>query len=107
MNQLWLLQRLSALFILALLPSVIYSVVEWTKLDFNLLASWFSFGKALIFGVFISSIFAHSFLGLEIIIQDYVPENWKERILTLSKWGHVFLVGITWIFLTILCLKGA
>ena len=107
MHQLWLLPRFSALFILALLPSIIYSAIEWTKLDFKSLPYWFNFGKATIFGLFISAIFIHSFLGIEIIIQDYIPENWKKSILFLSKWGHLALILMTWLLLIILAFKGA
>jgi succinate dehydrogenase hydrophobic anchor subunit len=107
MNHLWLLQRISAFFILAFLPSIFYSVVEWTKLDMKVLPYWFTLGRGIVFGVFINAILTHSFLGLEIVIQDYVPADWKEKILALSKWLHIILGVLAWFFLIILIIMGS
>jgi succinate dehydrogenase hydrophobic anchor subunit len=107
MSNLWLIQRISALLIVALLPAVSYSIVEWTKLEFNLLRYWFTLGRAFIFGIFMSSILMHSFLGIETVIEDYIPILWRKKALTCSKWIHIGLVALTWITLIILVVLGS
>lgn len=106
MNHWWLLQRISAFLTICLLPSMLFSIIEWTRLDFKVLPYWFTFGRAVIFGAFISSSFFHSFLGIETIIEDYIPKEWREKALFLSKWVHVFLVTLTWIALISLTIMG-
>lgn len=107
MNHWWLIQRITALLIIALVPAMLYSAIEWSTLEFKTLRHWFTFGRAFIFGIFMTSVFIHSFVGIETIIEDYIPLKLREKALVWSKWIHIAFVCLTWISLIILTIFGA
>jgi len=107
MSQLWLLQRLSAILILAFLPAILFGIIEWTRLDLKLVPYWFTIGRVIIFGLFMNCVFLHSYLGIEIIIQDYVPQKLKSGSLWFSKYFHVFVAIFSWIVLFVVMFEGS
>ncbi len=107
MNHWWLIQRATALLIIALVPAMLYSAIEWTTLEFKMLRSWFTFGRSFIFGIFMTSVFVHSFIGIETIIEDYIPLKLREKALMWSKWAHISFTALTWLMLIILAVLGA
>ena len=107
MNTLWFLQRLSAIFLLACLPAVFSAILQWSGMSGKEIITWLSWGRVLTFGLFFTCVFFHSYLGIEIVIEDYLrPYTWRDRILFLSKYLHIFFVALSWLTLMVLGLRS-
>ncbi|HIO45089.1 MAG TPA: succinate dehydrogenase, hydrophobic membrane anchor protein [Methylococcales bacterium] len=91
----WLLQRLSAVL---LVPLVIWLGVFF---HYGLTASYQEFREWLLgplslacFFIFLGVVASHSYLGLKVIIEDYMTDQQlQEKLIFVSLWGFGLLVA--------------
>mgnify|MGYP001156858191 FL=1 len=100
----WKLQRLSAII---LVPAIIYITLYFlniTNLTYSTIVSDITSLWGIIFIVVVSStLFMHSSLGIETIMEDYIHNDSMQRFfINLSKAIHVILLLITLISLSMI-----
>ena len=74
----WMMQRITAIGLIPLTIYLIIALVRAMTLDYGGALEWFKFpinGAAMI--LFITAAFYHANLGMQIIIEDYVPSEIK------------------------------
>jgi succinate dehydrogenase / fumarate reductase membrane anchor subunit len=104
----WLAQRISAITLIPLGLWFIFSLS--TRADLSR-ASWLAFvavpWHAAILVLFLLVLLFHSYLGVRVVIEDYVHERWRERALhMLSRVLHV-AAGAFGVFAVIRIAAGA
>ena len=89
----WLAQRITAVALIPLGLWFIFSLA--TRVDLSRVA-WLEFfavpWHAAAAGLFLLVLFYHSYLGVRVVIEDYVHERWRERMLRLLS-GILHLAG--------------
>jgi len=71
----WKAQRRSALVLIPLTLWVLYSLIHQIGLDFDEARAWVSQPLvAVLLIIFVSALFYHSKLGLQVIIEDYISD---------------------------------
>ena len=100
----WKIQRISAIL---LVPAVIYITFYFLNigsLSYLEVISDITSGFGILFIVFVSIVlFTHSSLGIETIMEDYIHDNFLQRLfINLSKVIHVILLLTTLISLTLI-----
>ena len=69
----WIVQRVTAIILVPLTFWFIYNSISFAKMDYNKLVQFFSsMTNSLLFLVMMISIFLHTKIGLETIIEDYI-----------------------------------
>jgi succinate dehydrogenase membrane anchor subunit len=75
----WWHQRLSALALIPLSLWFIYSLLSMTTSDYNTVVQWLRLPYVTVLLVlFISSLFYHAQLGLQVVIEDYIDSEWQK-----------------------------
>lgn len=94
----WWSQRVTAIALVPLVLWLAYSVVTLASADYGDVVAWLSLPiNAILFGLFLAVMFYHSYLGLQVVIEDYVHVGWaKLTALIALQFAHVLLgaVGI-------------
>lgn len=74
---LWIVQRLSAIFLFLLFLWFVISIYSIELNDYEQTLSWIKKGKnSLLLFLFSSTVFLHASLGLSVIVEDYI-HNYK------------------------------
>ncbi len=93
----WVFQKIYALFILITITFTIYSVYNIEVINYQTVTSWFksylnSFSTLILF----ISIFLHSNIGINSIIDDYFHDQvFKEKLLLIKNFFFAVLLIIT------------
>lgn len=73
-------QRVTSVALVPLAFWFLSSVLHLARGDFAALHAWFQVhGNLLLFMLFIGVVFHHTWLGLEMVITDYVGTEWMQR----------------------------
>lgn len=91
----WWAQRISSVALLPLSLWFVYSLITLTGSDYESFHAWASeFGNAVFLVLFVVTMFHHTQLGLQVVIEDYVhSEIWKMGMLLLVKYGSVLFAA--------------
>ncbi|MEA5446164.1 succinate dehydrogenase, hydrophobic membrane anchor protein [Gammaproteobacteria bacterium AB-CW1] len=91
----WLIQRLTAVALIPLFIWFIVSLVSMTGADYATVSQWMANPLVTILLVlFIGTLFYHSELGLQVVIEDYVSSKGSRlTFLVLSRFVHFFLAA--------------
>lgn len=91
----WWAQRMSAVALLPLSLWFVYSLITLTGSDYGTFHAWASeFGNSVFLVLFVVTMFHHTQLGLQVVIEDYVhSEIWKMGMLLLVKYGSVLFAA--------------
>lgn len=77
----WWMQRVTAVSNFFLMVWAIYSVVGLVGADYETFTAWLAYPvHAILLSLFILSTFTHAALGLQIIVEDYVHEEFKKVV---------------------------
>jgi succinate dehydrogenase / fumarate reductase membrane anchor subunit len=104
----WKRQRISAA---ALIPFGIWFLMEilrHTQADHHTVVSWASqpwIGAAL--ALFVGMVFYHGALGLQVVIEDYVPHPfWQMTLMIKMKLLSLILAVLSWFFIIRIAIMG-
>jgi succinate dehydrogenase / fumarate reductase, membrane anchor subunit len=91
----WIWQRLTAV---ALIPLTLWFVVSLTShagADYAAVRAWVATPHvAVLLSLYLATLFHHSQLGLQVVIEDYVHTRWVNlSLLLLVKFSHVLLAA--------------
>ena len=106
----WKGQRLSAIALIIFCGWFLAEILSHTQMDHRAVLLWISRpwnGAALT--LFTGLIFYHSALGLQVIIEDYIPNQfWQSTLIFFVKVANILLVILSWFFIlriTILAIR--
>ncbi len=93
----WWSQRVTALALVPLTFWVVYSVISLSGMTHASVIDWMQNPyNAVLFVLFLGALFFHSFLGVQVVIQDYVHGGWlKLAALILLQFAYFALAGIS------------
>lgn len=95
----WFKQRLTAILMLFLVLWVLYTIV--TVKDYTVLEriEWFKNPlNAIFLTIFIVVSYLHAFLGLQVVIEDYVHKNFAKFFLIISIKLVFFVLSVATVF---------
>ncbi len=92
----WWSQRVTAVALVPLVLWLVYSLLALSGQDYAAVIQWLRNPlHAVLLAVFLVTMFYHSYLGLQVVIEDYLHLGWlKVAVLILLKFAHVLLVAI-------------
>ncbi len=92
----WWSQRVSAIAMVPLVLWLAYSVLTLASADYAAVVAWLALPiNAILFGLFLLTMFYHSYLGLQVVVEDYVHVGWvKLTALIILQFAHVLLAAI-------------
>ena len=100
-NILWLTQRLSAVVITLICPFLIYKILNLKSFDYESICRWIAAPwTTAVLALTLVSLIYHSYLGLKVIIEDYIfhYERRHQILKTLQLIAFV-LIGFSLYFL--------
>ena len=75
----WWSQRLTALALVPLSLWFIYSLIVVTGADYATVVSWLANPlNAVLMLIFITSLYYHAALGIQVVIEDYIESGWQK-----------------------------
>ncbi len=91
----WVWQRLTALALIPLTFWFVASVVVYINADYTAMKAWVATPYvAVLLSLYLATLFHHSQLGLQVVIEDYVHTKWVNlSLLVLIKFSHVLLAA--------------
>lgn len=92
----WWSQRLTAIALVPLVLWLAYSVVSLAGAEYSTVVAWFALPiNAILFSLFVLTMFYHSYLGLQVVVEDYLHVGWiKVSTLIILQFAHVLLAAI-------------
>jgi succinate dehydrogenase / fumarate reductase membrane anchor subunit len=104
----WGWQRLSAVALIPFSVCFFLEILRHTQADYHVVVAWLSqswVGVPLV--LFIGLIFYHGALGLQVIIEDYIPRPFWQMILISNVRVLSFLMAIlSWLFIIHITIIG-
>ncbi|MGH8454032.1 MAG: succinate dehydrogenase, hydrophobic membrane anchor protein [Nevskiales bacterium] len=91
----WVWQRLTALALVPLTFWFVASVALHVDADYAVMRAWVATPYvAVLLSLYLATLFHHSQLGLQVVIEDYVHTRWVNlSLLLLVKFSHVLLAA--------------
>jgi succinate dehydrogenase / fumarate reductase membrane anchor subunit len=91
----WVWQRLTALALVPLTFWFVASVAFYISADYAAMQAWVATPYvAVLLSLYLATLFHHSQLGLQVVIEDYVHTKWINlSLLLLVKFSHVLLAA--------------
>ena len=75
----WWYQRLTAVALIPLTFWVMGSIINATSMGYHDIQTWLSLPfNAALFLAFISAMFFHAQLGMQVVIEDYIDSGWQK-----------------------------
>lgn len=92
----WWVQRVTAVALIPLSVWFMYSVLSLALTDHAAVTAWIAVPwHAVLLALFVVTLFYHSYLGLQVIVEDYVDSEWlKLATLLLLQFAHIALAVI-------------
>lgn len=89
----WMVQRISAIALIPLTLWFITSLISLLGADYETVQHWMSIPLvSVLLVLFIATLFYHSELGVQVVIEDYVSgKGARLAFLLLSRFAHLFL----------------
>lgn len=92
----WWAQRLTAVALVPLSLWFIYSLVVVTGAEYAMVISWLKNTlNAVLMLLFICSLYYHTALGLQVIIEDYIESEWQKISCLILLRFLVWLAGLS------------
>jgi succinate dehydrogenase / fumarate reductase membrane anchor subunit len=91
----WIWQRLTAIALVPLSLWFVFSVIAQSGASYEEVIAWVETPLvAILLAVFLATLFHHSQLGLQVVIEDYIHSEWKKiSLLVLVKFAHVLMAA--------------
>jgi succinate dehydrogenase / fumarate reductase membrane anchor subunit len=91
----WVWQRLTALALVPLTLWFVISVLVYAGADYASVNAWIATPYvAVLLSLYLATLFHHSQLGLQVVIEDYVHTRWVNlSLILLVKFSHVLLAA--------------
>jgi len=104
----WKGQRISAVALILLGIWFLIEILRHTQADYLLVLAWASQPwVSIALALFISMVFYHSAVGLQIIIEDYIPSLSRQRIfIFMVKTVSLGMVLSSWFFIIRIMMMG-
>lgn len=104
----WYMQRLSAVGLIPLSLWFVYSFARRFDLEYVMLLQWLSEPLTMTLTIlFISLMFYHAYLGLQVVVEDYVHgQALKHTALMVLQLGMLFLGVLTVVYLIQIAMLG-
>lgn len=104
----WWSQRVTAVALVPLLLWLVYSLISLAGAEHATAVQWLRNPlHAILLAVFLGTMFYHSLLGVQVVVEDYLHLGWlKTGVLILVKFAHV-LLAVTAVFLVLRLALGA
>jgi succinate dehydrogenase / fumarate reductase membrane anchor subunit len=97
----WRLQRITAVLLIPFCIWFLAEVVFYTQSDYQAVLRWAAqpwIGAAL--ALFVGLIFYHGALGLQVVIEDYVPNSlWQNILIMKIKIFSLIMAVLSWFFI--------
>lgn len=104
----WKGQRVSAVVLIVLSIWFLMEIMRHTQSDYHVVLAWASrpwIGAAL--SLFVGMVFYHGALGLQVVIEDYIPNPFWQKTLILCVNAFSFaLVILSWFFIIRIAIIG-
>lgn len=91
----WIWQRLTAVALVPLTVWFVTSVALYAGADYASMKAWVATPwVAVLLSIYLATLFHHSQLGLQVVIEDYVHTRWVNlSLLLMVKFSHVLLAA--------------
>jgi succinate dehydrogenase / fumarate reductase, membrane anchor subunit len=91
----WIWQRLTAVALIPLTLWFVLSVIVTAGADYSAMRAWVATPYvAVLLVIYLATLFHHSQLGLQVVIEDYVHTKWVNlSLILLVKFSHVLLAA--------------
>lgn len=104
----WKGQRISAATLILLGIWFLVEMLRYTQADYLLVLAWASqpwIGMAL--ALFVGMVFYHSSIGLQVIIEDYIPHPfWQKTFILMVKGVNLGMALLSWLFIIRIVMMG-
>ena len=98
----WIIQRITAFFLIPLTFWFIYSTISLSKMDYNEISIFFkSYINSFLFYIMFIFMLLHSKLGLQTIIEDYVTSKKISKNIRVYLNISIYILMISMTILTI------
>lgn len=104
----WRCQRVSAMMLVPLSVWFLMEILRHTQADYHTVVAWAAqpwVGAALV--LFVGLVFYHGALGLQVVIEDYVPHPfWQTTLIIKVKALSLAMVVLSWSFIIHIAIIG-
>ncbi len=92
----WWSQRVTAVALIPLSFWLVYSLISLAGMEHAAVMGWLQNPlNAVLFVLFLGALFYHSFLGIQVVVEDYVHVTWlKVSLLVFTQFLYFVLAGI-------------
>lgn len=105
----WVHQRVTALALIPLSIGFLFELLRHTQSDYTTVIAWVAqpwVGSPL--ALLVGMVFYHSALGLQVIIEDYIPHPfWKTVFIMKVKLIHLAMAVLCWFFILRIAIVGS
>jgi succinate dehydrogenase / fumarate reductase membrane anchor subunit len=103
----WWAQRVTAIALVPLSIWFVFAAISLIGADYATFRAWLSiFGNALAMIVLVATLFYHSYLGLQVVIEDYVHHEPGRVITLLGSRFVLFVLAVSCILAIVLVAMG-
>jgi succinate dehydrogenase / fumarate reductase membrane anchor subunit len=75
----WTAQRLTAIALVPLTLWFVFSLVSVTGADYTIVKAWLqNTVNAVLVLIFVSALYYHAALGIQVVIEDYIESKWQK-----------------------------
>ncbi|HEU5399634.1 MAG TPA: succinate dehydrogenase, hydrophobic membrane anchor protein [Gammaproteobacteria bacterium] len=91
----WWAQRVSAVALIPLSLWFAVSVLGLVRADYGVVVSWLHMpSTAVLLSLFLAAVFYHAYLGVQVVVEDYVEREWlKLATLLVIKFACILLAA--------------
>lgn len=104
----WRRQRISAVALIFLGIWFLIEILRHTQADYPLVLAWASQPwVSIALGLLVSIVFYHSTVGLQVIIEDYIPHPfWLRTLILMVKAFSLGMTLLSWFFIIRIVIMG-
>lgn len=103
----WWAQRVTAIALVPLSIWFVFAAISLIGADYETFRGWISvFGNAVLMIVLVGTLFYHGYLGMQVVIDDYVHGDAARVVALLSTRFVLFLLAISCILAVVLLAMG-
>ena len=92
----WWAQRVSAVALIPLSLWFVISVLGLVRADYAIVVDWLHMpSTAVLLSLFLATVFYHAYLGVQVVMEDYVDREWlKIGTLLVIKFACILLAAV-------------
>ena len=104
----WRGQRISAAALISLAIWFLIEILRHTQADYTLVLAWASQPwVSMALALFIGMVFYHNSIGLQVIIEDYIPHPfWQKTFILMVKGVNLGMALLSWLFIIRIVMMG-